>query len=298
MLSILIPVYNFPVEQLVNNLTEQIRADDIEAEIVIANDASSEFIVENKKLEKYDEVRYYELRKNRGRSFTRNFMAEKARYEFLLFIDCDVKVIDKNFLKTYYECIVNKNDVVCGGVDYPKKEEVKKAHYLRWYYGVKREKKPLYMRRNNPYRSFSSFNFMIQKDLFLSIKFPEQINTYGHEDTFFGLALKESVADVVHINNPLLHLGLEDAHTFIEKTKISVRNIDKLTNLVSNKNILREELKIFKYIHWAKKMHIQRIIKALYYITNQAIKKNLTSANPSLKLFDFYKLGYYFYSKK
>lgn len=298
MLSILIPLYNFPVKDLVKDLIQQIRTDQLVAEIVIVNDASSEFNVENKNIEKYNEVRYYILDRNRGRSFVRNFMAEKAKYDFLLFIDCDAKLINKDFLRKYYQSIEDKKNVVCGGVEYSKKEEVKEEHRLRWLYGIKRERKELADRQRYPYRSFSSFNFMIKKDIFLQIKFPEQINTYGHEDTFLGLALKELEVAVDHINNPLLHIGLEDANTFLKKVNISVQNIDKLTDLVSDKNILLNEIKIFYYIYWINKLHIKWLIKFLYYLTNSYIIKNITSTNPSLRLFDFYKLAYYFYLNK
>ena len=173
-------------------------------------------------------------------------------------------------------------------------EKVVPENYLRWYYGTKREKRPLNIRKEFPYRSFSSFNFMMRKDIFQKIRFPQQINTYGHEDTFLGLAIEDAGINIEHINNQLIHLGLETAEVFIEKAKISVQNIDKLDDLIADKERLITEIKMYKYIHLAKKLYIQWIIRFLYYLTNPFLIKNLTSQKPSLKLFDFYKLGYYF----
>jgi len=282
----------------VSDLILLIRADALNAEIVIVDDGSTEFSIKNKQINEYDEVRYFEFKENKGRSLARNFLAEQAKYQYLLFIDCDAEVAKNDFLTTYYRCIVDKKDVVCGGLMYPKKEDVKKEHYLRWYYGTKREERPLNKRKEFPYRSFSSFNFMIRKEIFLKIKFPKQINTYGHEDTFLGLALEATGINIEHINNPLIHLGLENAEVFIEKSKISVQNMDKLAVLVADKEKLIFGIKMYRYINIVKKLHIQWIIRFLYYLSNHFLFKNLTSNRPNLRLFDFYKLGYYFNLKK
>lgn len=295
MLSVLIPVYNCNIVNLIRDLLEQIRRDSIIAEILILDDGSQLFKKENQELKKYKEIKYYELNKNKGRSFARNFLAEKASFSYLLFIDCDVKVVREDFLIKYYQLIKKNIKVACGGLIYDDKKNISKENLLRWYYGVKREEKTADKRNRNPYQSFSSFNFLIQQKLFLSIKFPELINTYGHEDTGFGIALKINNIPVLHFDNPLMHLGIEESIIYIHKIEESVKNIDKLYQIISDKKLLHQHVNLLNYINIIKKLRIIFLIKFSFKLLKTLIIKNLLSIRPSLFLMDFYKLGYYFF---
>ena len=295
MLSILIPLYNYNIVLLVEDLIRQIRKSSVLAEILIVDDASELIFNENKQLEKYDEVRYYAFEANKGRSAARNFLADQAKYQHLLFIDCDAKVLMDNYLSEYYKNIDKQKKVICGGLEYPPKKDLDNAFLLRWHYGKKREQRTIRSRIDNPYQSFSSFNFLIPKDVFLNIKFPKEITSYGHEDTFFGFELKKHGIEIQHINNPLMHMGLEKADVFIQKTEVSVQNLDKLVELINDKELLKNNLKIFRYISLVKRLRLKIIFRILFNLFKPLIIKNLLSSKPSLILFDFYKLTYYFH---
>ena len=110
-------------------------------------------------------VHYHQLKNNVGRSAIRNLLANKAQYNFLLFLDCDVIIQKEDFLDSYVQEI-NKGEakVICGGRLYPStmKDASRK---LRWKYGVLSESKSANIRAKHPHQSFMTNNFVIEKEL-------------------------------------------------------------------------------------------------------------------------------------
>ena len=99
MLSILIPVYNYDIFKFVSKLHYQCKAEKIKFEIIIIEDGSVNTF-KNQELQKLDSVNYIKQEKNIGRAKIRNLLAEKAKYNNLLFIDCDSDIYD-NYIKKY-----------------------------------------------------------------------------------------------------------------------------------------------------------------------------------------------------
>ncbi|MFC2096285.1 glycosyltransferase family 2 protein [Bacteroidota bacterium] len=294
MLSILIPVYNYQITDLVHNLYTQIEENSIKAEIIIVDDASREYESENSKLVNLGHVSFEKLSKNIGRSAIRNYLALKAKYNYLLFIDCDAKIQNIDFLNNYLSCIADNKEVVCGGLEYEKEAPENRNLYFRWYYGINREYRAVEERVKYSQKSFSSFNFLIKKKVFQSISFHEKLTNYGHEDTLFGIELKKHNKEINHINNPLLHYGLEGADEFISKTKQSVKNLRYLFNNYSDIVSLQDSIKLLKYVRIVHKLRLVWLFKYCSKLFNRIILKNLKSQHPSLLLFDFYKICYYF----
>ena len=116
-LSILIPTYNDPCIGLVQAL--RVQADKIanlDYEILVADDASNDEQIKrnNRDIANLPNCRYIERKTNSGRSAIRNFLAEEARYNWLLFLDCEL-ILQENFICNYIES-QEKSVVVCGGV--------------------------------------------------------------------------------------------------------------------------------------------------------------------------------------
>lgn len=87
MLSILIPVYNFDVTTLVQELCKQGRECGKAFEILCFDDGSRKEILDvNKRIGKYEHVSYQLLPYNHGRSKIRNKLASKALYDNLSLI--------------------------------------------------------------------------------------------------------------------------------------------------------------------------------------------------------------------
>jgi hypothetical protein len=289
MLSILIPTYNYDIRKLVNDLHNQAKALCIDFEIVVMEDGSQKYLSENKIVKNLTFVKYYVLSKNIGRSAIRNRLADSAIYSYLLFLDCDVEICKNNFLE-YYLKLFHENCVISGGRIY--KNNIEKQYSLCAKYGKTHEQftdKNLKIRKKHTV--FTTPNFLIDKNIFKKVRFDETIKQYGHEDTIFGIELQRQNIDIDMINNPVYHIGLDDNFAFLKKTELALQT---LLNIYKSGNYmeLQQNSKIISFYLKIKKMHLIKIISLNFKIFKPLIIRNLTSKNPSMLLFDFYKLGF------
>jgi len=279
MLSILIPCYNFSVISLVKDICKQANSINIKYEIICIEDGSNKKF-SNQNLNEIQNVTYIENKKNIGRSKMRNLLSKKAKFKWLLFIDCDSEINNNNFLINYITRMNIPNTIFYGRTEYLEKHK-KNNNTLHWFYGKKIESQ----RKEN---QFSSHHFLIEKKIFNQITFDENIQGYGHEDTLFSIELKSKKYKIVYINNPLTHIGIDNNTEFIRKTKESINNliqIQKKHNL-KNVRIIRTH-KILSYLL------LDDIIIFLFNLWKSEILKNLFSTKPRLFFLQFYKLGYY-----
>lgn len=291
MLSILIPVYNYNVLPLVESLITQGLKTAKPFEIIVHDDASVEaHKAVNDPLKALKEVQYKEHAQNLGRAKIRNRLAENAKFDHLLFLDCDSSLPDADFLSRYFE-VIKPGIVACGGTGYRSEAPEIQDHFLRWHYGTHREMKSASERNGKPNFAITTNNLLIDRELFLSVRFDESLTRYGHEDTLFGLALKEKGHGITHIDNPLIHEGLESAEVFLEKTEQGVMNLKMLIHKQPQYMGLFEEVKLVKWYSRIKKTGLKPIFALKFRIFRPLLRWNLTSKNPSLRLFDLYKLG-------
>ena len=291
MLSILIPVYNFDVRKLVNELHSQTIKTSVPFEILIVDDYSDTvFRQQNRELALLSHVIYEELPQNIGRSKIRNVLFVKAQYHYCLVIDCDAKIPSATFVSEYLK-YCRENIVVCGGTKY----ETAGSHNsnsLRLRYGLQRESKSIEERNKNPYHSFSTFNFLISKNIVKSIRFDETITGYGHEDTLFGLALKKQNIEIIHIKNPLIHLGIESNQVFLDKALLGVKNLKEIMQNHRNPSELFQDITLLAYYKNIYNWGLQPFFKFLYSVSHKSIEKKLIREGKSLFYFDFLRLSY------
>jgi glycosyltransferase involved in cell wall biosynthesis len=293
MLSILIPVFNNNVVELVKTLIEQGLKLEVPFEIIVLDDGSDpHYVSENRITDSWENVRYISMEKNLGRSVVRNKLASLAKTDYLLFVDGDARVINKNFLKEYVKHCSGKI-VICGGTVYEQKPPANHELFLRWKYGIIRESRTAHERNKDPNIGFSSFNFLIEYNLFHSLKFSENLDQYGHEDTLFGYELKKMNVSVKHIDNPLLHTGLEPNHVFIKKTLDGVRNLNQLTKQMQEPADFIQQISLLRMFYKLKKLHLFPLHASLNKRLMKLIERNLYTAKPCLYFFDLYKLLYF-----
>lgn len=289
-LSICIPVYNYNISSLIKQLIDQCSKALVQFEILVYDDGSTaEFKELNRTISTFQNIIYKELETNLGRSKIRNLLARNSNYDNLIFLDSDVVPVDQHLIKNYIEAINNQSShVIVGGLKYlPEKDQ---KHILRWTYGTEKECPSLEERLSSPHSSFKTSNFFIRKSIFDNIQFDDNIDGYGHEDTYFGYHLKERKITISHIENPVYHLGLENAEVFISKTENALINLAKIYRKeIANPSFI-EDVKILSFIKTNPTMAAimfqkWRLLKAFYL-------KNLLSETPNLRFFDFYKLGF------
>lgn len=261
-------------------------------EILVLDDASTEYLEENRPINQLSNCRYIESKVSYGRIKVRNELSKKAEFEYLLFIDADAIVDNSNFIQNYLN-YKEKAEVVVGGLKYTSTPPT--SNRLRWTYGSKREVKSPAIRNKNPYKSFSSFNFLIKKSTFLAHSFNEAIlkldkNNYGHEDTLFGLSLKASATKVIHCDNPLIHNSQETDQAFLENSLSAVKKY--VYDPIFRQAEVVNQIKIFRVFEKTRKLHLVALLSFIYKGFGKKIKTNLLSLNPSLWLFDLYRLSY------
>jgi glycosyltransferase involved in cell wall biosynthesis len=289
MLSILIPTYNYDVNNLVVKLQKQAAASKIIFEIIVIDDASTDksIVGQNNKINSVTNCRYIKRSENKGRTATRQELAQNAAFNFLLFLDADVFPKYEDFITRFHFKDLNW-DLQFGGIAYesqrPHPEEI-----LRWKYGIDRESLTLQEREKDPYLSVNSGAFLIRKEVFLNINSRLNYNSYGLDNLFKQFLQNEKVR-VLHIDNPVYHLGLENTTAFIEKSKESV----KTTVELEGKGLIETDLRPIQLAYLRiKKLGLLSVFNFIMKSFKALIEKNLKSGNPSLALFDLYRLQYY-----
>jgi len=293
MLSILIPTYNQNVYPLVLQLLDQSRFITNTIEILVVDDFSNQkdTIAENRKIKKLQNCFYFSNSSNLGRTGTRQKLAEMAKYNWLLFLDADVSPKYEDFLKRYVESISQKKDVIFGGIGYQhEKPEIEKM--LRWKYGKKREAKDVFERKKNPFFIISQ-NLLIKKNVFLTANATLE-NLYGI-DNFFSNQLKNMNVTIDHIDNPVIHLGLENNTIFIKK---SLSSIDT-TFMLEKKGLMDKDIRpIQKSYIKLQKLLLRNTFSFFISKMKKIMERNFNSKNPNLFWFDLYRLNYYIKLKK
>jgi len=286
MLSILIPAYNYDVTLLVQVLHTQCLQAGIEFEIIVADDSpGNPLSLVNRKITTQTHCRFIQNETNLGRTATRKKLAEAAVYDTLLFLDADVIPADGAFISRYLPYINNENTVVMGGYAY--KPEAGQP-VLRLKYGMAREEKAAEDRNNNPYASVFSGNFLTSKHVFLQNNYPENRNFYGM-DNYFSYSLYKNEVTVVHIDNPIYHLGLEEDGVFFEKCLESVR-IRK--ELLANKEGIENINPLLRYYKKLGKYRVRGLVAIVFRLCEPILKKRILNKNPNLFCLDLYRLGY------
>lgn len=293
MLSINIPVYNVYVSALVKEVNNQAQQAGIDYEIRVYDDCSEEkFRLENRKLGKLTHVKYQEMPENLGRSAIRNKMGLDSDKRYLLFIDSDSMIDLADYIRNYL-IHMNPGCVICGGTKYDAKPPNQES-LLRWVYGNAREAIPAKVRNSHKGFIITSNNFLIDRNIFKRFHFRENIGPYGHEDTLLGYDLFCNGIFPSHIDNPVIHQGLEDSFTFLDKTKNALGNLMYIEEkIVQNDLVFRQQMRFLQ--QYKKVTHIVPtfLLRLLFRIFKNRIEINLTGRNPKLLLFDLYKAGYY-----
>ena len=291
MLSILLPVYNCHCEALVTELQRQCVECGTEFEIIVADDGSSvtSYIEHNLRIERLEGVRYITRKQNVGRSAIRNFLISQAQGEWLLFIDGDLTLDNSHFIRRYLQA---KSNVVVGGIRIG-------GDLNRWKNNLRYRYEKAYEQQNTPQdrqchatKHFRTTNFLAHKDIMMEHSFDENFVQYGYEDVLLGKSLAMDNIAITHIDNPITLDFFESNSEFLDKTEQSLRT------LYTFRNQLKGYSQLLETAEKIKKLHLQKLVNAAYFLVGQRIKKHLQGNNPSIFLFNVYKLMYYIHHEK
>lgn len=280
-LSILIPTYNDECYTLVSSLQQQAASLNISYEIIVADDGSNDatVVARNRPINQLPYCRFIERQQNCGRASIRNFLAQQAQYEWLLFIDSDMTICREDYIKQY---VTTDAQVACGGMTIGR---ITKDNLRSIYEQSKEQEHTLQKRQQSPYQDFHTANFMIQHDIMLQYPFDERFRYYGYEDVLLGKLLKEHHISITHIDNPLSFEVFETNEAFISKTEEGLRTLHRF----------REELMDYsRLLDFVSHHHVfATMIRWWHRLAAKWERRQLSGNTPSLTIFNLYRLGYY-----
>jgi glycosyltransferase involved in cell wall biosynthesis len=291
-ISLLIPVFDYDIVALVYSMKNAMGKVPEFYEIIIGDDGSSTEYREKYRSLQAENVKVISSKKNIGRAAIRNRLALEAKGDLILFIDADVVLpgtAEAYILK--WLPFMETSRVICGGILYHDGAPGDPDKLLRWKFGKWREQKSAAERNKHPHAGFSTFNVLIEKSVFSKIRFNEELKQYGHEDTLLGYQLKKAGIDILHIDNGLLHEGLESNRDFLNKTKLGIENLSKLFDKVTDKKAFSETVRVLGIYNKLKFLGLTRIMAAIFIKYRDRMEIRLDSSDISLLLFAFYKMS-------
>lgn len=288
-LSILIPTYNDICVTLVKDLLDQCNdRGGLDFEILVGDDGSTSqsAIDANHKIDALPHCRVVRREKNCGRAAIRNFLAREAQYDWLLFIDSHMSVIDARFIEKYL-AVANADDILYGGYKVVGDEDAHRGN-LRWKYEMScREALTAENRAKNPYANFHTSNFCIPRKVMLSHPLDERFTNYGYEDVLYGKTLLDADIHIRHIDNPVGFGRFEDNEKFLRKTEEALCTLHQFHEEIGDYS------RMLSIIKRMKRFHLLWIPRCLYTLLRPLLRRNLMGKHPSLKAFDLYRMGYY-----
>lgn len=283
MISVLIPAYECTCYKLVEDLHAQLEQSGAEYEIIVLEDGGHDQVshIANLKINDLSHCRYERRERNVGRAAIRNRLADEAQGDWLLFIDADAKMVREDFVSRYLSAATEGHTLVCGGITHRPTPPARDC-LLRWCYDRTYE---LHVGLVSP--QLSCFNFMVERSLFMKVRFDESIRTYGWEDVLLGVGLREQGAEIYTIDNPLLHDDADKSIRFIEKTK------EALNTLHAHESLLLQHTRLGDAVRRLRRWHFDTLVRLLFLALRPLMERQLLGKHPNMKVFAAYKLGYY-----
>lgn len=283
-LSVLIPVYRYDAGLLVKELHAQLVKLGIDFEIVVLDDSADEATYGwASHLSSLPNFYLIKQTKNLGRSRARNVLRAHARFDQLLYLDGDMQPT-QNFIANFWTLISQKPQAVwVGKVDYAADNSS-----LRAAIGRKKESIAAAIRNKNPYSGFSTAVCAFPKQL--GVHFPENIKGYGHEDSWFGLLLKNVAYEVHHCDVAAIHMDNDSDSTFLNKSAEAAEN---LALLYLRESLFQQYAAVFPLIRFYQKLPFIKLWLGLVTFFPFRFVRWLVTQTQSAFLFDLLKLFYF-----
>lgn len=292
--TFIIPTYNYICYELVAGLQQQAEAlkatqgGAYDYEIIVADDGSTEIetIEANRAINSLPQCRLEERPHNEGRARVRNWLIDAARFDHIVIIDSDAALCTPDFVKRYWEAR-DKADVVCGSLRTPA-GPCPPGCELRYRYEKKAEAdRAVRNFEETPYLRFTTFNTMVNRSRLGGLRFDKRCQEYGYEDALFGLMLRERGITLKHIDNPLVHTGIDTNEDFLKKTAQSMRTLHRL------KGPMQEAAGASRLYNRLQKLRIDGPFRLSFKIVRPLIVRNLLGRSPLIPLLHLYKAGCY-----
>ena len=290
-ISLLIPVMDYDIVALVHSMKNAMAKVPELHEILIGDDGSLPEYREKYRSLEGNGVKLIVSEKNIGRASIRNLLAREAKGDYLLFIDADAMLpaTAEAYLRKWIST-AGLARVLSGGILYHESPPGDPDKLLRWKYGMMKEQKKAADRNKHSNAGFSTFNVLIEKSVFSKIRFNEELRQYGHEDTLMGYQLRKAGISILHVDNGLIHEGLESNKEFLAKTKLGIENLSKLYDMVTDRKAFSQTVRMLRLYNKLRLFRLTRILAGVFIKYRDRMEISLDSNKISLNLFSIYKI--------
>lgn len=295
MFSFLIPTHNYDCSRLIDELAAQANAlrasgdvPGFDYEILLYDDASTLATAKeaNRAAIRRAEGRLLQGAVCQGQNRARNALIAAAKHPYLLLMDSDAAVCRNDFVRRYVEAR-NEGNVVCGGLRNPERGNFDGCELRYRYEKAAEPQRTVAWRNAHPYDRFSTFNVLIHRSVLERVKFDERCNRYGYEDALFGIELERQGVSIAHIDNPLVHMGIDTNESFLRKSETAIGMLRELGSPMT------ERASISLAARRLERLHLAWLLRFVFPSVRTALRRQLLSHRPNLFFFKLYKLGLY-----
>jgi len=171
--------------------------------------------------------RLISLTANEGRSKGRNRLADAARAGHLLFLDSDMRPDHPHFLAAWVDLVRYSNPAVAFGGFSLLQAPTDARFSVHRSMAARSDCVPHLERAKTPEKYVFTSNLLVRRDVFDSEAFDAEFTGWGWEDVEWAMRVSRRF-EVIHVDNPATHMGLDTAESLAGKYEQSAPNFARV----------------------------------------------------------------------
>lgn len=175
-------------------------------------------------------ARLITLPANEGRAPGRNRLAAAARGGFLLFLDSDMRPDGPGFLQHWAALVRRENPAVAFGGFSLLQAPTEARFAVHRALAARSECVPCEARAQQPEKYVYTSNLLVRRDVFDAEAFDPGFTGWGWEDVEWAMRVSRRF-EVVHIDNPATHMGLDTVEDLARKFDQGAGNFARVVAL-------------------------------------------------------------------